>query len=300
MSATNVALTAATLAIGLAMAVPTPPPGDLGKRCAGASGTAFIAGGTVNIGEDGPRHPGVPTQVTSFYIDRTEVTNAQFAAFVVAVEYVTEAERQGEGAVFIQPDRLEHGLDDPRGWWHLVKGASWRHPQGPASDIEELSDRPVVQVTFADAQAYARWRGGVLPTELQWERAARGMQRGPRDPELWHKDTAGKPVANVWDGVFPLVNTREDGFSEIAPVGCYAANDFGLHDLVGNVWEWTRERDDGPGPLRGGSYLCARNYCANHRPAGFQIQEKDLATSHVGFRLVYSGQPSRGPGAKAR
>ena len=266
------------------------PPGGAEGQCASAAGTALIPAGAVMAGEDGSGRPGVATSVAAFRIDRTEVTNTKFAAFVAATRYVTEAEKQGGGAVFVAPQGLgSSGLDRPINWWRFVEGASWRHPLGRRSNLDGLADRPVVQVTFADAQAYARWRGGALPTELQWERAARGAQREPREPVSWHTSVAGAPTANIWEGVFPVVDTGADGFAGIAPVGCYPANDFGVYDMVGNVWEWTRNLDDEPGPLRGGSFLCAANYCANYRPAGYQVQEKDLATSHAGFRIICPG-----------
>jgi formylglycine-generating enzyme required for sulfatase activity len=144
----------------------------------------------------------------------------------------------------------------------------------------------VVHVTREDAQAYARWAGGRLPTEAQWERAARGRQQSPADPASWAFDKTGKARANVWEGPFPVANTANDGFLGIAPVGCFEANDFGVYDMVGNVWEWTGG-EGALGLVKGGSYLCAMNYCANFRPAGFQAQEQDLGTSHIGFRLVY-------------
>lgn len=258
------------------------------QQCAHKSGTVLIPAGATLFGEDGAERPGTSTQVPAFRIDRTEVTNRQFQAFVTATGYVTDAETQGAGAVFVQPAQLERGLQDPRGWWKFVAGATWRHPQGPDSAIDDKLDLPVVQVTYQDAVAYAKWRGGSLPTELQWERAARAAQAQPRDPHGWTVDQQGRPAANSWDGVFPIVNTADDGFVGVAPVGCYPANDLGLYDMVGNVWEWTRSAGETPGPLRGGSYLCARNYCANYTPAGRQEQEGDLATSHAGFRLVYS------------
>lgn len=275
-----------TLAL-MAVATPSRSVTSAERQCLHQGGTALVPSGATLFGEDGEDAPGISTQVSAFRIDRTEVTNRQFEAFVNATGYVTDAEKQGEGAVFIQPHQLERGLEDPRGWWKLVAGATWRHPQGPSSEIEDKADLPVVQVTYNDAVAYAKWRGGSLPTQLQWERAARASQVQMRDRHSWAVDAVGHPTANAWDGVFPLINTAKDGFVGIAPVGCYPASSFGLYDMVGNVWEWTREADGAPGPLRGGSYLCARNYCANYTPAGLQEQEGDLATSHAGFRVVY-------------
>lgn len=278
----------AAAGISACTAVALPSGGIRATRCAVEPGIAFVPAGNMPLGEDGAQHPGTSTYVDAFRMDRTEVTNGQFAAFVAATGYVTEAETQGAAAVFIQAVELENGLEDPRAWWRLVRGANWRHPQGDESNIRGLSNRPVVQITYADAMAYARWRGGTLPTELQWERAARGKQTGTRDPHGWQKDEADNAAANVWDGIFPIVNTKEDGFTGIAPVGCYAPNDFGLYDMIGNVWEWTRNAEGNAGSLRGGSFLCSRNYCANYRPVGLQVQEADLGTSHAGFRVVYA------------
>ena len=283
-----------TLALGCAMAWgllarEAPPSGAsaTGALCAKAGGTVTIAAGATMLGEDGPGVPGAVTRVRAFRIDRTEVTNRQFAAFVEATGYVTEAEKQGEAAVFIPPVRLERGLEDPGQWWRMVAGATWRHPQGPGSSIDGALDLPVVQVTFRDALAYARWRGGTLPSEAQWERAARGDQQGHRDRHSWARSKDGAPLANAWDGVFPVANTGADGFRGVAPVGCFPPNDFGLFDMVGNVWEWTLGAGGEPAALRGGSYLCSRNYCANYTPTGRQEHEADLATSHAGFRVVY-------------
>lgn len=254
-------------------------------RCDTHDGRAVIPAGTVLLGEDGEDRPGREVQVGAFAIDRHEVTNRQFAAFVAATGHRTQAEREGASAVFVQPSEPVP-LDDAARWWRFVEGADWRHPQGPSSSIEGRGDDPVVHVTRDDAEAYARWAGGALPTESQWERAARGRQHAPLTPTTWAFDTAGKPRANVWEGPFPAADTGSDGYKGIAPVGCFEANVFGIHDMVGNVWEWT-SGGDRAGLIKGGSYLCAMNYCANFRPAGFQVQERDLGTSHIGFRVTY-------------
>lgn len=254
-------------------------------RCGARDGRVVIPAGTVLLREDGDGRPGQPTQVPAFAIDRHEVTNRQFAAFVAATGYRTQAEREGRSAVFVRPTERV-GLDNAGQWWRFVEGANWRHPQGPASSIDGRGDEPVVHVTREDAEAYARWTGGSLPGEEQWERAARGRQDGPVTPTAWAFDGEDKARANVWEGVFPAVDTGEDGFKGIAPVGCFQANDFGVYDMVGNVWEWTAGSDD-TGLVKGGSFLCAMNYCANFRPAAFQAQERDLATSHIGFRVTY-------------
>jgi formylglycine-generating enzyme required for sulfatase activity len=256
-----------------------------GPVCRHQDGMALIPAGTVLLGEDGPGRPGAPVQVEAFSIDRTEVTNKAFAAFVKATGYVTDAEREGRAAVFVQPARLDRGIDDPSQWWRMIKGASWRRPEGPGGSLAGRWSQPVVEVTFKDARAYARWRGGDLPTEAQWERAARGNQQGPRDPQGWTRDRQGRPAANTWQGVFPLFNDGKDGYARLAPVGCFAANDFGLYDMIGNAWEWTRKGEQAAA-VRGGSFLCSRDYCANYRPAGRQAQDPTLGASHIGFRIV--------------
>lgn len=252
--------------------------------------------------------PGNETLVRPFWMDRTEVTNAQFAEFVQATGYVTEAEKEGGAAVFRAPGPTE--ITTPMSWWHWVEGANWRHPEGPSSDIAQRMNQPVVQVTLADAMAYATWLGRELPTEMEWELAARGggsPEALEREPRL----ADGTPTANFWQGVFPAVDTREDGFGSRAPVGCFPANGYGLHDVIGNVWEWTTDRYRGrhqwhghgdpaeylqpqrklvrPGAshvIKGGSFLCASNYCARYRSTARHPHENNLPTNHIGFRTV--------------
>lgn len=246
---------------------------------------AEIPAGTVALGEDGAQRPGQSVKVSSFRIDRTEVTNREFARFVEKTHYRTRAELDGKGAVFVPPTQWV-GLDNPAQWWALVDGADWRHPRGPNSIAHP--DEPVVQVTLEDAEAYARWAGKKLPSIAQWERAARGKQDGPVDSMRWAHDSNGKPTANTWQGIFPVRNVGEDGFIGIAPAGCFQPNAFGLYDMVGNVWEWTIDKRSAgkSGIVKGGSFLCSANYCANFRPAGWQAQERDLPTSHIGFRTI--------------
>jgi formylglycine-generating enzyme required for sulfatase activity len=248
--------------------------------------------------------PLVDTRVDAFWIDRTEVSNAQFASFVAATGYVTDAERGGGAAVF--------RVDAETGrWWQLSKDANWRHPEGNGSDIAERGHEPVVDVTYADALAYAHWLHRELPTEAQWEFAAKaGRTDEQADRSL--RDAKGHPLANFWQGLFPVDNSAEDGFAGRAPVGCYASNPFGLYDMVGNVWEWTTtvyesghavdvHHDDlllavpgrdttGARPIqrviKGGSYLCSADYCMRARAASRQPEEADLPASHIGFRTV--------------
>jgi formylglycine-generating enzyme required for sulfatase activity len=259
------------------------------------AGGEFVPGSARGYREE---RPGGPVRVGAFWIDRTEVTNAQFAAFVGATGHRTAAERAGASAVF----RVPEGVDRERenAWWRPVTGASWRHPEGPASDVATRAHHPVVHVALADALAYARWLGRDLPTEAEWEYAARAGGAVEDDSE---PRDAGGPIANYWQGAFPDGNTVEDGFLGTAPVGCFKAVG-GLHDMIGNVWEWTtddyRSWSDrtanchGPGSgttaregvIKGGSYLCAPGYCVRFRAAARHPQELDVPTSHLGFRTV--------------
>lgn len=272
------------------------------------AGMALIRGGRFVPGTEGgypDEHPLGAVEVGDFWIDRTEVTRAQFAAFVAATGYVTEAERQGGAALFRAPlENAANGSALP--WWRYVEGADWRHPEGPDAAPVTLDAHPVTLVTLADAQAYARWRGNELPSEAEWEYAARAGGDSARLGEA-PLDAEGRPTANYWQGVFPVQDAGEDGFAGLAPSGCFAANGNGLYDMIGNVWEWTADAQWGrlighangdPGQLRavpggsrpqvikGGSWLCASTYCARYRAAARERQEADLGTSHVGFRTI--------------
>ena len=247
-------------------------------------GMVWVPPGTFEMGgdvypEEGPRRT---VSVDGFWMDRTEVTNADFAAFVKATNYVTVAERETNpgAAVFVMPSG-NADLSTAASWWSYVKGANWKHPGGPDTSIDDRDAFPVTALAYEDVAAYAKWKGRDLPTEAQWEWAARAGK-----PE-----TTDQPKeANTWQGVFPLINTGEDGFEGVAPVGCFKPNAYGLHDMMGNVWEWTSDAYDAQTPrarvIKGGSYLCAPNYCLRYRPAARQRQEEDLGTTHLGFRTV--------------
>ena len=261
-------------------------------------GGRFIQGSDSGYADERPTRA---IAVDGFWMDRTEVTNAQFEAFVKATGYVTQAEQRGEAVVFQAPAKgteVAYG-----GWWAVVRGANWRHPDGPESDLRHRAHEPVVQVTRADAQAYAAWLGRSLPSEAQWEYAAKAygqverIERGPRD-------NAGRPTANFWQGIFPYMDVGEDGHTGRAPVGCFAPNGLGLHDLIGNVWEWTTdpwngqpqehgtgsatpEGEQGPqGLIKGGSFLCSTDFCVRYRASARHPQELDVPAAHVGFRTV--------------
>ena len=269
------------------------------------AGGEFIFGSTQGYRDERPTDD-KRTRVSSFWIDRTEVTNAQFSSFVEATGYVTDAEHQGGGAVFHRPTEEEMTARD-MAWWSFGQGASWKHPTGPGSDIASNSNQPVTLVTQADARAYATWLGRDLPTEAEWEYAAKAG-RDDADLDAAPRDAEGKATANYWQGVFPVLNTSDDGHEGLAPVGCYRANAFGLQDMIGNAWEWTKDYYTGPRQphtngdpaeimpadrkhnllmvIKGGSFLCARDYCARYRASAREQQEADLATSHIGFRTV--------------
>ncbi|MFZ5668340.1 MAG: formylglycine-generating enzyme family protein [Pseudomonadota bacterium] len=274
-------------------------------------GEVALKGGTFLMGAD-PEHSdeGPPRQVTvgPFSIDRTEVTNAQFAEFVKATGYVTLAERDPDPRYYphVPPSRLRPsslvfvgaeglGDGDPALWWQVTEGAQWRRPEGPGSDLKGRERHPVVQVAYQDALAYARWKGRDLPTEAEWEFAARAGLDGARYEWGDGKPAAGaSPRANTWQGLFPAVDTGDDGYkARTAPVACYAASAYGLYDMTGNVWEWTKDlyagSPEGAHLVKGGSFLCADNFCYRYRPSARQPGPPDTGTSHVGFRTVKRG-----------
>ncbi|MFK7842744.1 MAG: formylglycine-generating enzyme family protein [Sphingorhabdus sp.] len=261
----------------------------LGTTISIPAGT-FTMGASPQYREEGPPRT---IAVEAFRIDTHEVTNAQYAEFVDATGYVTEAEKSPPGADKLPPDMREPGsavFIEPKQpgqqWWIWTTGADWRHPTGPNSTIDGKPANPAVHISYNDAKAYADWKGGALPSEEQWEYAARAGSPDSNAP----LDAQGNIEANHYQGAFPAKDLGTDGFVGSAPAGCYKPNGFDLYDMIGNVWEWTEssaETQSRTTAIKGGSYLCAENYCARYRPSARQFQEKDLGTNHVGFRLVY-------------
>jgi formylglycine-generating enzyme required for sulfatase activity len=236
-------------------------------------------------------------EVPKFLLQKTEVTNAQFSIFVSETGYVTEAETdavKGDAssgsALFLLPESEEKnssGRPAGRGVWTLSTDATWRSPYGPNSTLEGLKHHPVVHVTFSDALAYAEWAGGRLPTEMEWEYAANLGLPYPNDQDSGAYDEIGRPIANTWQGIFPIFNTLDDRFMETSPVGCFPMDRNGAFDLIGNVWEWTSTATDSKTRvIKGGSFLCANNFCKRYKPIARQFHESDFSTNHIGFRLV--------------
>jgi formylglycine-generating enzyme len=299
----------------------------------------WIPGGRFRMGSDShypEEAPSHKVRVDGFWIDVCAVTNRDFAAFVNATGYVTVAERSVDPAdfpgaiasklgpssvVFIKP-KAPVDLSNHYNWWKYISGADWRHPRGPASSIKAIMDHPVVHIAFEDAQAYAAWVGKELPTEAEWEFAARGGLDAAEYAWGDEMTPGGRQMANTWQGQFPMQNSRDDGFEGTSPVGTFPANGYGLFDMVGNVWEWTSDwyqehgKIDSPcctisNPrgageadsldpnqpqftiprkvIKGGSHLCAPNYCRRYRPAARMAHSVDTATCHLGFRCIVRG-----------
>jgi sulfatase modifying factor 1 len=309
-------------------------------------GMAWIRGGTFLMGtndkESFPNErPAHLVQVQGFWMDEHDVTNAEFSRFVEATGYVTTAERGvnwedlrkqlppgtpkpddsalAPGALVFTPTSGPVPFNDLSAWWRWVHGANWRHPEGPASSIQGRENHPVVQVSWYDAVAYAQWAGKRLPTEAEWEFAARGGLVSKR--YVWGDEfkPGGKHMANTWQGLFPVRDSGEDGFVGTSPVASFPANGYGLYDMAGNVWQWCSDwyrvdahieaasknvcRDPGgpaesydPGDpytpkrvVKGGSFLCNPDYCESYRPSARRGTPPDTGSSHTGFRCVISG-----------
>jgi formylglycine-generating enzyme len=298
----------------------------------------WIKDGVFRMGSDRHYPEEAPTHnvaVDGFWIDRTPVTNRQFREFVRATGHVTFAEIPPDpkdypgalphmlyaGSLAFAPPATVANLTDWSQWWQFVEGADWRHPYGRKSGVNGLDNHPVVHITFGDALAYANWAGKELPTEAEWEFAARGGLDGAE--YAWGAEfmPGGKHMANTWQGEFPRQNLTTDGFRRTSPVTAFPSNDYGVYDMIGNVWEWTgdwyssRHAPDAPKAcciptnprggreeasfdscqpeiriprkvLKGGSHLCAPNYCRRYRPAARHAQPVDTSTSHIGFRCV--------------
>jgi len=301
-------------------------------------GMVRIPGGTFRMGSDHHYPEEAPVHrvtVDGFWMDRTPVTNRQFRKFVNATGYVTFAEIPPDprdypgalphmlrpGSLVFTPPKPPVDLRDWSQWWAFEFGADWRHPYGPRSSISGLDEHPVVHVAYKDAVAYAEWAGKELPTEAEWEFAARGGLDGAEF--AWGDEFApgNRQMANTWQGAFPHENLALDGYERTSPVTAFPANGYGLHDMIGNVWEWATDwyspRHESEAPkaccipanprgglqeasydprlpniriprkvLKGGSHLCAPNYCRRYRPAARHPEPVDTSTSHVGFRCV--------------
>lgn len=289
----------------------TSPPEVTRKMVAVPGGDYWLGNDTVDAFPDDGEGPVRRVTVSDFFIDSRAVTNQQYAAFAKATGYVTEAERIGWSYVFhllVAPEARSSVIDaEVAGapWWFAVRGASWRRPEGPGSTF--LPNHPVVHVSWNDAAAYAAWAGKRLPTEAEWEVAARGGIEGAVYPWGNELTPRGQHRCNIWQGVFPRTNTLEDGHLGTAPVDAYRPNGYGLYNMAGNVWEWCSDRwsstwhaEESPatridpaGPpsgeshvIRGGSYLCHASYCNRYRVAARTHNTPDSSTGHMGFRCA--------------
>ena len=323
---------------------PAPLPEPEADRPPARPGMIWIPGGTFRMGSDKFYPEEAPVHrvaVDGFWIDATPVTNRQFKEFVKATGHVTVAETAPDpkdypgalphmlhaGSLVFMPPGQIHDPGDWSWWWTFLKSADWRHPYGPKSTINGLDNHPVVHVAHSDALAYARWAGKDLPTEAEWEFAARGGLDGA--DYAWGDELTpgGVHRANTWQGRFPHENLAHDGFDRTSPVKAFPPNGYGIHDMIGNAWEWTadwyssrheadaakacciprnprggrEEESCDPGQpqiriprkvIKGGSHLCAPNYCRRYRPAARHAEAIDTSTSHLGFRCVVRTQES--------
>ena len=246
------------------------------------NGGGFIQGANGVYPEEGPPQK---VYVSPFKLQVTEVTNQQFAEFVAQTGYITEAE-SGIGSAQFSESQTPWQAGS---WWRLNKAATWKSPNGEGSGIDGRGLYPVVHVTLNDARAYAQWAGGRIPNEIEWEYAASLGLFDPLVPESGMQAPDGRLRANIWTGSFPDNNTQEDGFAGTAPVGCFEPNRIGAYDMIGNVWEWTESQYGEATPrftIKGGSFLCSRNYCRRYRASARQGMEQNFSTVHLGFRIV--------------
>lgn len=228
-----------------------------------------------------------PAAVGSFAILAHEVTNAEFAQFVASTGYITDAEKlhgltASQGSAVFRANKL-----DSASKWQLIDSAIWKAPNGKDSNLLGLKLHPVVHVSNNDVEAYAKWAGGRLPTEIEWEFMARKGLADPDNPNSGNINKDDQHIANTWQGIFPIFDEGKDGYSGLAPVGCYPPNKLGLYDVIGNAWEWTSTAlQDGKHVIKGGSFLCADNFCRRYRPSAREHHETDFSTNHIGFRIV--------------
>jgi sulfatase modifying factor 1 len=307
-----------------------PPGKPPAKNMVWIPGGQFMMGSDNHYQEEAPAHQ---VAIDGFWMDQHTVTNAEFSRFVEATGYETFAEKapRAEDYPGAKPELLvpassvfhspgfKVDLTNHYNWWRYIPGANWRHPQGPGTTLKGLPKHPVVHITYEDAEAYAEWIGKQLPTEAEWEFAARGGLEGAEF--CWGDEFApdGRQMANTWQGDFPNENLLEDGYEWTAPVGSFPPNGYGLYDMAGNVWEWTTdwyqehsqslntccgnlnprggelERSFDPCTpkirigrkvMKGGSFLCAPNYCRRYRPAARMAQPVDTSTCHLGLRCI--------------
>lgn len=344
---------------GVATGAPAPAGVPASPAAPDRTGMVWIPGGEFSMGSTDPlarpdEAPVHRVRVNGFWMDATEVTNAQFAEFVKATGYVTVAERPVDweelkkqtppgtpkppdemlqpGALVFTPPSGPVDLREYERWWSWTLGANWRSPEGPGSTIDGRENHPVVHVAFEDARAYCRWAGKRLPTEAEWEFAARGGLDAKRN--VWGDEPVDATRCNTWQGHFPDTNSAQDGFARTAPVRSFAPNGYGLYDVAGNVWEWCddlfrsdeyarRVGESGPGAVivnpkgpsasidprnpyapesrvhRGGSFLCNDSYCASYRPSARMACSPDTGMSHLGFRCVADGPGPGSPAASA-
>lgn len=327
--------------------------GNPGKQDAAAAGKdslnkmVLIPAGTFTMGADdstgmADEYPKHTVDIAGFWMDEHEVTNAEFAQFVAATGYVTTAEKpiskeellaslppgtpepdssalagmMAPGALVFTPPDHAVPFNDISQWWSFVAGTTWQHPEGPGSNIDKKENEPVTQVSWLDAQAYAKWAGKRLPTEAEWEYAARGGLSGKIYPWGTEALTSGKPKANTWNGNFPYNNTKTDGYYGLAPVKSYSPNGYQLYDMSGNVWEWCEDwydanyyiqgekgvknpagpatgfDPDDPGQakhvIRGGSFMCSDEYCRGYRVSARMKSTPESGLANLGFRCVRS------------